>query len=114
MCSYNERAVAETFVHEVGHNLGCHGHNKNLCTIEHLYKDFFDKEFSNDKPIPLKDVKLKEIKDVKLVRYERALANLERAQSRFTRSKTIFQKWLGKVKRYESILPVGAIKQRKQ
>ena len=97
------RKVADTFIHEVGHCLNVR-HNKKNDTIEHLYKEFLDKEFTDEKyPMIIKTIKSKEKVDIQVVRFERAKSNLDKAKTRLQRAKTIFNKWLGKTKRYEMI-----------
>jgi hypothetical protein len=96
--------IADTFIHEIGHCLGIK-HNAYGCyndTIEHFYKDWIDRTFK-DMMIPPKEIKKVIVNHVD-VRYQRAKSNLEKAETRLKRAKTIFKKWTNKVKYYEKKL----------
>jgi len=45
----------------------------------------------------------KEAPDIQQVRYDRAIMNLKKAETRFKRAKTIYKKWTQRVKYYEKV-----------
>lgn len=102
------QAIAATFIHELGHTLGIRGH-VHRCTIEQHYCNWIAETFDVLRfPLDVPTVKAKA--DARLVRYARALANAERAATRFKRAKTLLSKWTQKVRYYERTLPQGALR----
>lgn len=107
------QAVAATFLHEIGHNLGVHhvqpeNANWRCATIEHKYEDWINS--LTDAAYPLAAPPVVKVKpDVRVLRYERAVLNLKAAETRLKRAKTIHQKWQQKIRYYERTLPAAAI-----
>lgn len=104
----NEYAVADLFLHELGHCLGVEHTYKTLATIEHTYVDFLDANFSDTKRIPKEVVVKKPKPDIKMVRYQRAKKNLENALAKLKRSKNLYKKWSQKVSYYERSFAMAA------
>lgn len=110
------QAIAATFIHELGHNLGVHGHVRkspeatwSACTIEPRYEDFIESTFSIER-FPIDAAPAPRSKpNVQLIRYQRAITNLGRAETRFKRARTLLQKWQRTVKYYERAIPQAAL-----
>jgi hypothetical protein len=97
------QSVAETFIHELGHCLGVR-HKKSGDTIEEWYIDWIKAAISDERyPIGEKVIAKKMI-DVKTRRYELARINLAKAETRMKRARTLYAKWLRKVRYYEKAL----------
>jgi len=101
------QCVADTYIHEVGHNLGVHHTSAagfNNRTIEHMYRQWVLDNISNEK-FPLYKVEPKAIAkpkvDLKQKRYEQALKRLAKAEKEMKSSKRLFDKWRIKVRYYE-------------
>ncbi len=107
------QAVAATFLHEIGHNLGVHhvkpeNANWHCATIEHKYDAWIDS--LTDEAYPLNAPPVVKVKpDARMVRYERAVLNFKQAETRLKRAKTIHKKWQQKIRYYERTLPQAAM-----
>lgn len=105
------QAIAATFIHELGHNLGIHGHLPAVpggwrgYTIEHNYQDFIYANISADKFVLEPAQPQKATSDIREQRYLKSVANLQKALTRFKRAQTLLKKWTKKVKYYETALP---------
>ena len=96
--------LAETYIHEVGHNLGMSKHVKGK-TMEHLYSDWIIGNISNEKfPVDKKVEKQVVKENVQEKRYVLALRNLLKAKTRAKRAVTFMKKWQSKVNYYEARL----------
>ena len=107
-CNYTgfdlSRKVADTFLHEIGHCLGIHHHNKDAG--ERLYQDWIKQNISvethplsviaNEPPID-KAIILKR-------KYDTATQNLKKAATRMKRAETIYKKWDRRVRHYGKLL----------
>lgn len=103
------QALAATFIHELGHNLGVRSHRER-CTIERDYEIWIYNTFSVNR-FPLIEVAVRKPGiPLQELRYSRALSNLAAAQTRLKRAKTIFNKWQRKVHYYQRALPQAALK----
>ncbi len=123
-CGYEHgdiaQALAATFIHELGHNLGVKNHVVDsamhktwaCCTIEQRYRAFINSLHYRDYPVAMPPQE-KAKPDVRMIRFERALANMQRAETRFKRAKNLLKKWSEKVRYYERTLPQAA-KRRKE
>jgi hypothetical protein len=94
----NKKQLARTIIHEYYHNLGFKNQDRNN------YRSDFTKEWNVDwvseYPIRKKEIAKQESVDIKFQRYQRAIENLRRAETRLKRAKTLYKKWLNKVKYY--------------
>lgn len=106
-------AVADTFIHELGHILGV-GHVHRWYTIEHKYQEwlkvYVDTARYNLEPPPVVRDKVAARESAKELRFTRAQANLETAQAVLRRAETRVRKWAKKVRYYERTLPAAAAK----
>lgn len=93
------KRFASVFVHEYYHNLGVR--KIDYRNYENDWTKDLDYSWTKNYQIRLKEVKPKEIKDVKAIRYQRAQMNLTKSLTRFKRAKTLLKKWQNKVKYYE-------------
>ena len=95
------QCIADTYIHEVGHNLGAKHSHRNTC--ENYYREWILANISNEKfPVVKKEVKQAVKVDVRYKRYQSALLNFRKAETRFKRAKTLFSKWKSKVLYYET------------
>lgn len=95
----HRQELARLMIHEYYHTIGSK-------SIDHKnYKNDFTKNWNvdwvKDYPIGKKEVVQEPQVDIKLVRYQRAIENLRRAETRLRRAKTLHKKWRDKVKYYE-------------
>jgi len=107
------QAVAATFIHELGHNLGVRRHVEQR-TIEKAYEEWIYSTFTSaafplDAPAPVKPRP-----NVQEARYDRALYNLAAAETRVKRAMTLLRKWRRKVRYYERVLPQAALRKGKE
>ena len=97
----NKKQLARTIIHEYYHNLGTKSQDRMN------YRNDFTKNWNvdwvSDYPIRKKSIAIKEKVDIKFQRYQRAIVNLRRAEIRLKRAKTLYKKWLKKVKYYGKI-----------
>lgn len=105
--------LADTYIHEVGHNLGIKKHSKGGDTMEHLYQDWIFENISNEKFPIAKVQKIVPKVDIKQKRYHSALTNFAKAQTKFRRVKTLLDKWQRKIKYYETGFAFAAEKEKK-
>ena len=101
--SATERRVADVFIHEVGHCLGVKHTRKTRSTIEHSYQAWLDANFTSTL-VRSEPVKVEPKVDMRLVRFERAKANLAAAQRRYKHANTLLRKWLQRTRYYERTL----------
>lgn len=93
--------LAKVMIHEYYHTIGCMGQDKN--NYKNDWTKRWDTDFVKDYPIREKVIVKKPKADIRLVRYQRAIKNLRRAETRLKRAKTIHCKWKNKVKYYQKI-----------
>ena len=107
----NDKAkeIADTFIHELGHIIGL-GHDKKKNTMEHLYESFIKDKIDEQRFPIFKTMKTKVKVDLRAKRFQLAQKNLDRAQTRFKRAKTILNKWLQQVRYYEKQFAMAADK----
>ena len=91
--------IAKTFTHEYHHNLGYRSIDRRNYKCDFTKK--FDYSWVKDFQIRLAEPKIKEPVNHQLLRYESALANFRKAETRMKRAKTLFNKWYSKIKYYE-------------
>ena len=93
--------LARIMIHEYYHSLGVES-----IDARNYRADFtrtWNVDWVSNYPIRKKEIAKKELVDIKLRRYQRAIQNLRKAETRFRRAKTLHNKWLTKVKRYQKV-----------
>lgn len=111
------QALAATFIHELGHNLGVHHTNTDrqpnwkCATIEHHYEAWINGLAPNAYELQAKPASATK-EDVRFARFDKAVDNLARAATRLKRAKTLFQKWQTKVNYYERTFPQAAARRK--
>jgi len=100
-----KQKLARMIIHEYWHNLGYTLQDKNNYKCD--TSDNCNVDYIKEYPIRLKSI-MKEPKiDIKLQRYQRAIQNLTKAETRYKRAKTLFQKWSKQVNRYQKTYNYG-------
>jgi len=101
--------VAEVFIHELGHCLGIKVHHwkRNGATFEDCFGPWIWNNTSNEKtPVCIEEQAQRVRVDIRYKRYQQALENLKRAETRLKRARTIKTKWEHKVAYYERELGI--------
>jgi hypothetical protein len=101
--------IAEVFIHELGHCLGIRGHNskRNGATFEDCFGPWIWNNIGNEKtPICIEERARRVVVDIRYKRYQQAIENLKRAETRLKRAQTLKHKWEHTVKYYEKTLGV--------
>lgn len=93
--------LARLMIHEYYHTIGYTSYDRN--NYKHDLTKSWEVDWVDKYLIRIKQVAVKDLPDIKLVRYQRAIVNLRRAEIRLKRAKTIYRKWLEKTRRYEKI-----------
>ena len=96
-----KRVFAHIIIHEYYHILGYKYQDKMNYKFDTTKQ--WDVSWVDEYLIREKEVVKKEVVDIKLLRYQRAIQNLCKAETRFKRAKTLYGKWTAKVKRYEVV-----------
>jgi len=97
----NERlieSICYVFLHELQHTRGYHHGQFSEIVLRDMAK-VIAPDYTLTKTIEVK----KEAPDIQQIRYDRAVINLKKAETRFKRAKTIYKKWTLKVKYYEKV-----------
>ena len=97
----HKKELGRTIIHEYYHNLGAK--TQDAQNYRNDWTKNWNVDWVKDYPICKKPIILKPQVDIKLMRYQRAIKNLRRAETRLSRAKTLYKKWFGKVKRYEKV-----------
>ena len=90
--------VCYVFLHELQHTRGYHHGRFSEVVLRDIAK-----AIAPNYNLTQKTEMKKEKPDIQRIRYDRAIANLKRAETRFKRAKTIYKKWTQKVKYYEKV-----------
>lgn len=96
--------LARLIIHEYYHTLGYSYHDKK--NYKHDFTKKWDVEWVKHYQIKIKTQKIEASKDIRAIRYERAIKNLRNAETKLKRAKTLHAKWLAKTKYYEKCLAV--------
>jgi hypothetical protein len=96
-----KEALAKLIIHEYYHTIGFVYQDKNH--YKHDTTKRFEVSWANDYQIRQKEIAKKEPTDIKMVRYQKAILNLRRAETRLKRAKTIYKKWQSKVNYYGKV-----------
>lgn len=91
--------LARLIIHEYYHTIGFKYHDKN--NYKHDFTQKWNVDWVKDYPIRKKEIALKPKVDIKLKRYQQAIENLRKAETRLKRAKTLHNKWKIKVKYYQ-------------
>ena len=96
-----KQGLAQLMTHEYYHTIGCKSHDRR--NYQNDWTERMDYSWVKDYPIEIKEIVKKEKVDIKLIRYQRAIQNLRKAETRFKRARTIHLKWKNKVKYYQKV-----------
>lgn len=92
--------LARMIIHEYYHTLGYANWDRK--NYEGDQSKNWNVDWIKDYPIRKKEVVKKELIDHQLIRYQTAIKNLRKAETRMKRAKTLYKKWLNKTKYYET------------
>lgn len=90
--------LARTIIHEYFHTIGCR--EIDYRNYKGDFTDNWNVDWVKDYPIKKKEIIVKEKQDITVCRYETAIKNLAKAETRLKRAKTIHNKWKSKVDYY--------------
>ncbi len=95
----NKQELARLIIHEYYHSIGVTSIDRRnyRCDVSRNW----DVDWVNDYPIRKKQIIDKPKTDIRMLRYQRALVNYRKAETRLKRAKTLYGKWKQKIKYYE-------------
>jgi exonuclease III len=101
MPTENKIQLARVMIHEYYHSMGFMDFDK--FNYRGDWSKTWNVDWVKDYPIRKKEIMSQPKIDIKLRRYQAAIQNLEKAETRLRRAKTLFNKWNLKVNRYKKV-----------